>query len=83
MKGLWDTQPDTIHNNIIEPMTILRDGESTGAWEMGVECEGVHSKGRQRDVVKRRMERRVGREEGQDLQVDLGPGHGLVYMGQV
>ncbi len=31
---------------------------------MGNESEGVHTKGRQRDVVKRRMERRVGREVG-------------------
>ncbi len=44
---------------------------------MGIQSEGVHTKGWQRDVVKRRMEQRVGREEGQDLQVDLGPGEGL------
>ncbi len=36
---------------------------------MGIKSEGV-----QRDIVKRRLEKRVGREVGQDLQVDLGPG---------
>ncbi len=44
---------------------------------MGIKSEGVHTKGRQRGVVKRRIEGRVGREVGQDLQVDLGPGDGL------
>ncbi len=31
---------------------------------------GVHTKVRQRGVVKRRMEGRVGREVGQEFQVD-------------
>ncbi len=44
---------------------------------MGIKNEGVHTEGRQRDVVKRRMEKWVGREVGQDLQVDLGLGEGL------
>ncbi len=44
---------------------------------MGITSEGIHTKGRQRDVVKRRMEGRVGREVGQNLQVYLGPGDGL------
>ncbi len=44
---------------------------------MGVKSENVHTKGRQRDVVKRRMEGRVGLELGQDIQVDPGPGDGL------
>ncbi len=43
--------------------------------------EGIHTTGRQRDVVKRRMERRVGREEEQDLQVDLGPRDGSKTLG--
>ncbi len=42
-----------------------------------MKCEGVHAKGWQRDVMKRHMEKRVGREVGQGLQVDLGPGDGL------
>ncbi len=32
--------------------------------------------------MKRRMEGRVGREVGQDLQVDLGPGDGLEARGR-
>ncbi len=43
-------------------MTIPRDRDSTGVYDMGIKSEGVHTKGRQRDVVKRRMEKRVGRE---------------------
>ncbi len=38
---------------------------------------GVHTKGLQRDVVKRRMEREVEQEAGQDLQVGLDPGEGF------
>ncbi len=38
--------------------------------DMGIDSEGVHKEGRQRDVVKRRMERRIER-------VDLGPGDRL------
>ncbi len=49
---------------------------------MGIQSEGVHTKGWQRDVVKRRMEKRVGREVGQDLQVDLGPREGLEASGR-
>ncbi len=49
---------------------------------MGFKSEGVHTKGRQRDVVRRRMERRVGREVGQDFQVDLDPGEGLEASGR-
>ncbi len=49
---------------------------------MGNKSEGVHTKGRQRDVVRRRLERRVGREVGQDFQVDLGPGKGLEARGR-
>ncbi len=44
---------------------------------MGIKSEGVHTKGRQKGVVKRRVERRVEREVGQDLQGDLGSGDGL------
>ncbi len=44
---------------------------------MGGESEGVHTKGWQRDVVKRRMEKEVEREAGQDLQIGLDPGEGL------
>ncbi len=32
--------------------------------------------------MKRQMERRAGLEVGQDLQVDPGPGDGLVAKGQ-
>ncbi len=64
-------------------MTIPRDGDRTGVWDMWIKCEGVHTKGWQRDVVKRRMEKRVGRKVGQDLQVDLGPGDGLEARGLV
>ncbi len=49
---------------------------------MGIKSEGVHTKGRQKEVVKRRMEKRVGREVGQDLQVDLDPGEGLKARGR-
>ncbi len=49
---------------------------------MGIVSKGMHTKGRQRDVVKRRMERRVGREVDQDLQVDLDPGDGLETRGR-
>ncbi len=48
---------------------------------MGIKSEGVHTKGRQRDVVKRRMEKRVGREVKQDFLVDLDPGEGLEARG--
>ncbi len=63
-------------------MTLLRDGDSTGVSDMGIRSEGVHTKGQQRSVVKRRMEGRVGREVGQDLQVDLGPRDGLEARGR-
>ncbi len=49
---------------------------------MGSRSEGVHTKGRQRDVVKRRMEKEVGREAGQDLQVGLRPEDGLDARGR-
>ncbi len=42
----------------------------------------MHTKGRQRNVVKRRMEKRVEREVGQDLQADLGPREGLEERGR-
>ncbi len=48
---------------------------------MGIEREGIHAKGRQWDVVKRWMERRVGREMKQDLQIGLDPGDGLEKKG--
>ncbi len=44
---------------------------------MGGESEGVHTKGWQRDVVKRRMEKEGEREAGQDLQIGFDPGEGL------
>ncbi len=46
-----------------------------------MKSEGVHTKGLQRNVVKRRMEKRVEREVGQDLQADLGPGEELEEKG--
>ncbi len=49
---------------------------------MGIKSEGVHRKGRQRDFVKKQMERRVGREVGRDLQEDLGAGDGLEARGR-
>ncbi len=50
---------------------------------MGIKSEGEQTvKGRQRSVVKRRMDGRVEREVGQDLQVDLGPGDGLETRGK-
>ncbi len=49
---------------------------------MGIKSEGVHTKGRQRGVVKRRMEGRVGREVWQDPPVDLGPRDGLKARGR-
>ncbi len=48
-------------------MNIPRDRDSTGVWDIGVKSEGVHTKGLQRNVVKRRMEKRVEREVEQDL----------------
>ncbi len=50
---------------------------------MGIKNEGLHKKGRQRDAVKRQMEKWVGREVGQDLQVALGLGEGLETRGKV
>ncbi len=44
---------------------------------MGGESSGVHTKGWQRDVVKRRMQKEVEREAGQDLQIGLDSGEGL------
>ncbi len=44
---------------------------------MGGESGGVHTKVWQRDVVKRRMEKGIEWEAGQDLQVCLDPGEGL------
>ncbi len=55
-------------------MTIPRDRDITGVKGMRRKSERVHTKGRQRDVVKRRVEKEVGREAGQDLHVGLGPG---------
>ncbi len=49
---------------------------------MGIKSEVVHTKGRQRFVVKQRIEGRVGREVGQDFHVDLGPGDGLEARGR-
>ncbi len=63
-------------------MNIPRDRDSTGVSDIGVKSEGVHTKGLQRNVVKRRMEKRVEREVGQDLQADLGPGEGLEEKGR-
>ncbi len=48
---------------------------------MGIESEGIHTKGRQMDVVKRRMERRAGRKVEQEFQLDIGPGDGLEARG--
>ncbi len=48
---------------------------------MGIKSEGVHTKRRQRGVVKRQVEGRVGVEVGQDFKVDLGPGDGLETRG--
>ncbi len=44
---------------------------------MGGESGGVHTRGWQRDVVRRRMEKGIEWEAGQDLQVGLDPGEGL------
>ncbi len=49
---------------------------------MGSKREDIHTKGLQRDVVKQRMERWVGREVEQDLQVCLDPGGGLEEKGR-
>ncbi len=50
---------------------------------MGIKNEGVHTKGRHRDTVKRQMEKWVGREVWQGLQVALGLGEGLEARGKV
>ncbi len=63
-------------------MYKMRDGDSTALYDMGIKSEGVHTKGRQRGVVKRRMEKEVGREAEQGLQVGLGPGEGLEARGR-
>ncbi len=63
-------------------MTTLRGKVCTDMQYMGIEREGMHTKGLQWDVVKRLMERRVGREKGQDLQVGLDPGDGLEEKGR-
>ncbi len=52
-----------------------------GIQDMGVEREGIRTKGLQRDLVNLRMGRWVGREEGQDLQVCLDPGDELEERG--
>ncbi len=44
---------------------------------MGGDSSGVHTKGWQTDVVKRRMEKEVRRAAEQDLQVGLDPGERL------
>ncbi len=49
---------------------------------MGIKSEGVHTKRRQRGVVKPQGEGRVGGEGGQALQVDLGPGAGVETRGR-
>ncbi len=54
----------------------------TGIQDMGIKREGIHTKGRQLDVVKRWMGRRVGREIGQDLQIGHDPGDGLEKKGR-
>ncbi len=46
------------------------------------ESGGVHTKGLQRDVVKRRKERDDEWEAGQDLQVGLDPREGLEAVGR-
>ncbi len=63
-------------------MTTLRDRVGTDMQYMGIEGEGMHTKGLQWYVVKRLMERRVRREKGQDLQVGLDPGDGLEEKGR-
>ncbi len=65
-------------------MTIQRDRVGTGVQDMGIEREreGIHTKGLQWDVVKRRVERWVGREIGQEVQVGLDPGDGLGEKGR-
>ncbi len=54
----------------------------TGLQDMGIEKEGIHTKGRQWDVVKQWTGRRVGREIWQDLQIGLDPGDGLKKKGR-
>ncbi len=75
--GRWDEQSNTREGKVRDIEAILRDEDSTGVWGMGGESLGVHTKGWQGDVVKRRMEREVEREAGQDLQIGLDPGEGL------
>ncbi len=63
-------------------MTTLRDWAGTGIQDMWIEKEGIHTKGRQWDVVKRWMGRRVGREIGQDLQIGFDLRYGLEEKGR-
>ncbi len=58
-------------------MTILRDRVGTG-----IEREGIHTKGLQWGVVRRRIERWIRRVMGQDLQVGLDTGDGLEEKGR-
>ncbi len=64
-------------------MTILRDRVDTGTHDMGIEREEIHTMGLQRVVVKRRMERWIGRVMRQDLVVGLDVGYELEEKGPV
>ncbi len=55
--GLWDEQSNTREGKVRYIEAILRDKDCTGVWGTGGESWGVHTKGWQRDVVKRRMEK--------------------------
>ncbi len=46
----------------------------TDTRDMWIERDGLHTRGRQWDVVRRRIERRVGQEIGQYLTVGPDPG---------
>ncbi len=55
--GLWDGQSNTREGKVRDIEAIQRDKDSTDVRGMGGESGGVHTKGWQRDVVKRRMEK--------------------------
>ncbi len=62
-------------------MALLRD-RVVQVYRIWGSRERIHTKGRQWDIVKRWMGRRVSQGIGQDLQIGLDPGDGLEEKGR-
>ncbi len=75
--GLGDEQANRREGKVRYMEAILMDRDSTGIRVVGGGSGGVHKKGRQRDVVKRRTAKGIEWETGQDRQVGLDPEEGL------